>query len=44
MIKNNELLNIINMRKKALDYRVEKERKYIKKMYKSRQYSPRTYT
>jgi hypothetical protein len=44
MIKNNELLNLINMRKKALDYRVEKERKYIKKMYKSRQYSPRTYT
>jgi hypothetical protein len=32
------------MREKALDYRVEKERKYIKKMFKSRQFSPRTYT
>ena len=44
MIKNNEFLNLIQMREKALDYRVEKERKYIKKMFKSRQFSPRTYT
>lgn len=36
MIKNNEFLNLITMREKALDYRVEKERKYIKKMFKTR--------
>ena len=35
---------MVAMREKALDYRQEKERKYIKKMYKSRQFSPRTYT
>jgi hypothetical protein len=44
MIKNNEFMNLITMREKALDYRVEKERKYIKKMFKTRQFSPRTYT
>ena len=44
MIKNNEFMHLIEMRKKALDYRQVKERKFIKKMYKTRQYSPRTYT
>ena len=44
MIKNNEFMNLITMREKALDYRVDKERKYIKKMFKTRQLSPRTYT
>lgn len=44
MIKNNEFLNLIQMREQALDYRVEKERKLIKKMFKTRQLSPRTYT
>lgn len=42
-MKNNEFLNIIEMREKALDYRKIKEKKFIKKMYKNRQYSPRTY-
>lgn len=37
-------MNLIAMREKALDYRKEKERKYIKKMYKTRQFSPRTYS
>ena len=44
MMKNNEFLNLIQMREKALDYRLEKESKYIKKMFKTRQFSPRTYT
>lgn len=41
---NNEFLHLISMREKALDYRQEKERLYIKKMFKARQFSPRTYS
>jgi len=37
-------MHLVSMREKALDYRQEKERKYIKKMYKTRQFSPRTYS
>jgi hypothetical protein len=37
-------MHLIQMRESALDYRQEKERRYIKKMYKTRQFSPRTYT
>ena len=44
MIKNNEFINMIQVREKALDYKIEKEKRYIKKMFKSRQFSPRTYT
>ena len=36
-------MNLIEMRQKALDYRKTKEKKFIKKMYKNQQYSPRTY-
>jgi hypothetical protein len=43
-MKNNEYLNLISMREKALEYRVEKENKFIKKMFKNQQYSPRTYS
>ena len=44
MMKNNEYMNLIEMREKALVYRENKETKFIKKMYKNRQISPRTYT
>jgi hypothetical protein len=36
MIKNNEFINMIQVREKALDYKIEKEKRYIKKMFKSR--------
>ena len=44
MLKNNEYMNLIDMREKALVYREKKETKFIKKMYKNRQISPRTYS
>lgn len=37
-------MHLIQMREKALDYRQDKERRYIKKMLKQQQLSPRTYT
>ena len=43
-MKNNEFMNLIEMREKALEYRQQKEIKFIKKMYKNKQYSPRTYS
>jgi len=43
MLKNNEYLNLIQMREKALEYRQEKESKFIKKLFKNKQLSPRTY-
>ena len=43
MTKNNEFMNLIHMREKALEYRQEKESKFIKKMFKNNQLSPRTY-
>lgn len=36
MIRNNEFLNLISMRERALDYRQDKERRHIKKLYKAR--------
>ena len=42
-MKNNEYMNLIDMREKALQYRQVKEKKFIKKMLKSKQLSPRTY-
>jgi hypothetical protein len=36
MVKNNEFLNLMQMREKALEYRQEKETKFIKKLYKNR--------
>lgn len=42
-MKNNEFMNLIEMREKALEYRKTKEMKFIKKMYKNNQYSPKTY-
>jgi len=44
MTTNNEFMNLIDMREKALEYRKTKERKFIKKMLKNKQFSPRTYT
>jgi hypothetical protein len=44
LTQNNEFLHLISMREQALDYRQDRERRYIKKMYKSRQFSPRTYS
>ena len=37
-------MSLLAVREKALDYRVDKERKYIKKLYKAQQMTPRTYT
>ncbi len=34
MMKNNEYMNLIEMREKALNYRQDKEKKFIKKMFK----------
>lgn len=42
-MKNNEYMNIIEMREKALQYRQVKENKFINKMLKNNQMSPRTY-
>ena len=41
--KNNEFANLIGMREKALEYRKKKETKFIRKLYKNKQLSPRTY-
>lgn len=44
MMKNNEYMNLIEMREKALTYRQDKETKFIKKLFKKQQISPRTYS
>ncbi len=43
-MKNNEFMNLIEMREKALEYRKTREKKFIRKMYKNNEFSPRTYT
>ena len=43
-MKNNEFMNLIDMREKALEYRKSKEKKFIRKMLKDKKMSPRTYT
>lgn len=43
-MQNNEFFNLLEIREKALAYRKSKEKKFIKKMYKDRKFSPRTYT
>ena len=44
MMKNNEYMNLIEMREKALTYRQDKETKFIHKLFKKQQISPRTYS
>lgn len=44
MMNNNEYMNLIEMREKALEYRKSKEKKFIRKMLKDKKFSPRTYT
>jgi hypothetical protein len=33
MMKNNDYMNLIEMREKALEYRKSKEKKFIRKMF-----------
>ena len=43
ILQNNEYLKLIKFREDCLNYREYKEKRQIKKMLRSNQFSPRTY-